>query len=88
MHASGSRHELRGADLRSLERMQLRQCLRADGNADEDEDELRVQLRQRAVRGVHEHRDAGVHTQHQRQQLWRHYLWKLGRLRRLQRHVR
>jgi len=50
MHASGSRHELRWDELWSLERMQLRQCLRADRNADEDGDEQRVQLRYWAVR--------------------------------------
>lgn len=61
VYACSPRHELCGAELWGVERMQLQRCLCADGNEDEDSDELRVQLREWTVRGLHEHRDAGVY---------------------------
>jgi len=88
VHTGGSGAAgLRGAQLRGVERVQLQRCVRADGDADADGDEPRVQLRQWAVRGEHQHGDAILHAQHQWEQLRQHPGW-LYHVQWLQRHVR
>ena len=70
MYASGSQHELRSAQLRGLERVQLQRYLCADRDAVEDGDELQLQLRQWTVRGIHQHRDTGLLAQHDGHRVW------------------
>ena len=84
VYASGSQHELRGAELRGVEHVQRRrQCLLDDGYTIEDGDELQLQLREWAVRGVHEHGDAVVCADTSKP-LCAHQLRLMGKLRRLQ----
>ncbi len=89
MHADGPwAHGLRGTELWGVERLQLQQCLRGDRDAVAHGDDLQLQLRHRAVRGVHLHRDTVVREGHGRQHLRHHHLRKLGKLQWLQRHLR
>ncbi len=60
---SSRTYVMRGAELRGVERVHRQRYVRPAGDSVEDADELQLQLRKWAVRGVHEHRDAGVYAQ-------------------------